>query len=81
MIKPAPKMKELLSVHYGWVIDEIEMVQVSLSHVCPHLDGNGKCTLWNEDPEKDMRPEYCQEYLCEKAQTPGLLIVEAEATN
>ena len=78
IIKPAPKMKELLSVHYGRMIDEIEMVQVSLKHRCPHLGTHGRCGLWNEDPEKDQRPEYCREYLCEKAQQPGLLIVVAQ---
>ena len=78
IIKPAPRMKQLLGIHYGRDPESIEQVQVSLHHVCPHLLENGRCALWHEDPEQDQRPEYCQSYLCDKALNPGVLIVEAE---
>ena len=80
IIKPAPKMRELLGIHYGRDPDSIEQIQVGLHHRCPHLLDDGKCALWNADPALDERPEYCQEYLCDKAQNPGVLVVEAVAS-
>lgn len=79
IIRPAPKMKELIGIHYGRDPETIETIQIGLHHICPHLQDDGLCALWDEDPEKDRRPEYCQEYLCEKAQNPGVVIVEAWA--
>lgn len=78
IIKPAPRMKQLLAVHYGRQEDDIDTVQITLHHRCPHLLDGGKCKLWHADPEQDRRPEYCQAYLCDKAQNPGVLILEVE---
>lgn len=80
IIKPAPKMKELLGIHYGWETDDIETVQITLKHTCPHLLPDGRCDLWHADPEQDQRPPYCQEYLCDKALNPGVLILEVSET-
>ena len=77
-VKPGDKMRQLLGVHYGRNPDSIEVVQVQLHHRCPHQDDNGKCDLWRENPEEDQRPPYCQEYLCDMALNPGVLIVEVE---
>lgn len=58
-------MQELLRVHYG---TEIKEVKFMLHHRCPHLTEEGRCDLWNEDPELDTRPEFCKNFLCGRAQ-------------
>jgi Fe-S-cluster containining protein len=78
IIKPGARMRELLGVHYGRDPAEIEVLQIGVKHRCPHLGMNGKCGLWNADPELDKRPAYCQEYLCDKALNPGQMIIEVE---
>ena len=78
IIKPAERTKELFAIHYGRDPADIDTIQVGIKHRCPHLGMNGKCGLWNADPELDQRPEYCQAYLCEKARNPGTVIIEVE---
>jgi len=76
--QPGDRMKQLLGVHYGRDPGDIESVQIAIMHRCMHLGNQAKCTLYHEDPEKDRRPPYCQEYLCEKAQKPGVMILEVQ---
>ena len=76
--RPGDKMRALLGLHYGREPESIERVQIRIYHRCPHLMEDGKCDLWHEDPAQDQRPPYCQEYLCDMALNPGVLIVEAQ---
>lgn len=57
-------MLGLLRVHYG---TDVEEIKVEVHHRCPQLTEDGLCKLWNEDPEKDTRPEFCKNFLCDLA--------------
>jgi Fe-S-cluster containining protein len=78
LMKPPRRIAELVGAHYGRDPDEIDTIQIAVKHRCMYLTNGGKCSLFHEDPEKDQRPDYCKEYLCDKAKTPGLMILEAD---
>lgn len=69
IIKPQPLMAEMLRFHYGTDIKEIKFV---IHHRCPYLDEDNLCTLWDADPEKDTRPDFCKRFLCERARRKRL---------
>jgi len=76
VMKPPQNIAELVGAHYGRDPDTIDTIQIGFKHRCLYLTTGGKCSLFHEDPEKDKRPAYCQEYLCDKAKHPGQMIIE-----
>jgi len=69
--RPGELMRGLLGVHYGCEVKEIKF---EIRHTCPHLRDDGLCELWNEDPEKDNRPDFCKNFLCDRAKRKMIVI-------
>lgn len=69
--KPGEMMRGLLGAHYG---TEVQEVKFHVKHVCPHLSDDGLCDLWNEDAELDTRPDFCKNFLCDRARSRTILV-------
>jgi len=70
------RLAELFWAHYG---RKAERARFVVHHRCAHLDGHGLCDLWNADPALDRRPAICQEFMCERAENPDLMVLDLSA--
>jgi Fe-S-cluster containining protein len=69
------RLQELMAVHYG---REVTRARFIVHHRCPHLDADGLCDLWKDDPALDGRPAICQEFMCEQVENPDILFLDVE---
>ena len=70
-MKPNELMRGLISVHMGTAVD---WVKFHVKHVCRELDDDGRCKLWHEDEKKDARPDFCKNFLCDRAKERMIVI-------
>ena len=69
------RLGELFAIHYG---QKTSKARFTIYHRCPHLGEDNLCELWGPDAETDQRPPICQEFMCEKTDSPEILFLDVE---